>query len=136
MLSIYWISSAIIDRMYKTSVGDCRGVLPLAITKNVLLNSSASGFFYCWWVLFKHQQNNELVVYFLIIYLSPQNILRWFDTNWRTIAFVFLNNDGIERKEIEMKRMPNMDSVPKILWKINLDPQILKITQFIEFRSL
>jgi len=31
--------------MYKTSVGDCRGVMPLAITKNVLLNSSASGGF-------------------------------------------------------------------------------------------
>jgi hypothetical protein len=35
-----------------------------------------------------------------------------------------------------MKRTSNMDSVPKVLGKIHLGPQTLKITQIIPFRYL
>lgn len=57
-----------------------------------------------------------------------------FNLNWRPITFDFLSNNGIERRGTKIK-VPNMSGVTETLWKIYIDPQTLKITQIIQFRS-
>jgi len=53
------------------------------------------------------------------------------------IAFDFLGKREIRIKGTKIKYVSYMGGhVPKILWKIHLGPQYLKIIQFIQYRSL
>jgi hypothetical protein len=52
------------------------------------------------------------------------------------ISYDFLLKSEIESMRTEMKKTPNMDGVPETSSKIHLGPSSLKITSFIQFRSL
>jgi len=52
------------------------------------------------------------------------------------ITYDFLLKSEIESMRTEMKKTPNMDGVPETSSKIHLGPSSLKITSFIQYRSL
>jgi len=59
-----------------------------------------------------------------------------FDRNWIQITYDFLIKSEIERMKTKIKRTPNMNDVLETSSKIHLSILYLKITSFIEFRSL
>jgi hypothetical protein len=48
---------------------------------------------------------------FLFFQYGPQTFFQQFNPNWRPIDFDFLWKSEIERRETEMKNVPNMDVV-------------------------